>query len=138
MKRIKKVFVRVHIVLWILFSLLVALQLSQDNPYWPALTAAVILTSLCVFYSHFFLLTRYSGKRKKGAYLLRLTGIISTGPLLYMLLHPRRLDTWDLLSEYYFISMFSMVIPFVFLSWLARITENLVINTVKKEQLEKQ
>jgi sensor histidine kinase YesM len=138
MKRIKKVFVRIHIGLWILFSLLAVLQLSQGNPHWPELTVAVILTSLYVFYSHFFLLTRYPGKKKKGAYLLRLAGIVCTGPLIYILVHPRTLDTFDLLSEYYAVSLFSVVIPFLFLSWLARVTENLVINTVKKEQLEKQ
>ena len=138
MKRIKNVFVRIHIGLWILFSLLAILQLKQENPDWAALTAAVILTSLYVFYSHFALLTRYSGKRKKGAYFLRLAGIIISGPLIYLLLHPKKLDSLDLFSEYYFVSMFSLVIPFVILSWLARVTENLVINTVKKEQLEKQ
>src|SRR5687768_5684402 len=89
MKRIKKVFVRIHIGLWILFILLAILQLSQENRDWPALTTAVILTSLIVFYSHFALLTRYSGFRKKGAYFLRLAGIITTGPLIYLLFHPR-------------------------------------------------
>jgi len=138
MERIKKVFVLIHIGLWILFSLLAMLQLSQGNASWPRLTVAAVLTSLYVFYSHFALLTRYLGKRKKGAYLLRLTGILLTGPLLYVLIHPRKLDTYDLFSEYYFISLFTIVIPFLFLSWLARVTENLVINTVKKEQLEKQ
>ncbi|RYG53827.1 MAG: sensor histidine kinase [Chitinophagaceae bacterium] len=138
MKRIKRLFVLIHIGLWILFSLLAVLQLSQGNPHWPTLTVAVILTSLYVFYSHFALLTRYLGKRRKVAYFIRLTVILLTGPLLYMFVHPRKLDSFDLLSEYYFISLFSIVIPFIFLSWLARVTENLVINTVKKEQLEKQ
>src|SRR5215218_6270595 len=138
MKRIKKVFVMVHIVLWILFTLLVGLQLSQDNSYWLMLTVGVILTCFYVFYSHFFLLTRYSGKRKKGAYLLRLVGIIFTGSFPYLFLHYKKLDTWDLFLEYYSISLISIVIPFIFLSWLARVTENLVTNTVKKEQLEKQ
>ncbi|WP_299825687.1 histidine kinase [uncultured Pontibacter sp.] len=138
MDRIKKVFTLIHICLWILFSLLIALQLSQDTAYWFKLTAVVLLTSLYVFYSHFFLLTRYAGKRKKGAYLLRLTGILLSGPFIYWLLHYKKLDTLDLFSEYYFVSLFSIVLPFIFLSWLARVTENLVINTIKKEQLEKQ
>src|SRR5690349_22929420 len=34
--------------------------------------------------------------------------------------------------------MISIALPFIFLSWLARVTETLVINTIKKEQLEKQ
>ncbi|WP_299701223.1 histidine kinase [uncultured Pontibacter sp.] len=136
MHRIKKVFTLIHIGLWILFSLLIALQLSQDTVHWFKLTVAVVLTAMYVFYSHFFLLTRYLGKRKKGAYFLRLSGITLSGPILYMLLHYKRLDTFDLL--YYFVSLFSIIIPFIFLSWLARVTENLVLNTIKKEQLEKQ
>ena len=138
MKRIKRVFLWVHLVLWTLFGLLLALQLSQDTPSWLQLSVAVMLTTLYVFYSHFFLLVRYSGKRKKGAYYSRLAGIILSGPVLYLLLHYRKLDSFDLLQEYYLVSLFSIVLPFVFLSWLARVTENLVVNTVKKEQLEKQ
>lgn len=138
MNRIKKVFTLIHFILWILFSLLVALQLSQDVAYWFTLTVAVVLTTLYVFYSHFLLLTLYLGKSKKRDYFLRLAGIVLTAPVLYILLHPKRLDTFDLLLEYYPISLFSIVIPFIFLSWLARITENLVLNTIRKEQLEKQ
>lgn len=138
MKRMKRVFVVIHIVLWSLFGLLAALQLSQDTSHWVRLTVAVILTSLYVFYSHFFLLTSFAGKKAKGAYFLRLTGILLTGPLLYLLFHYRKMDTLDLFQEYYFVSLISLVIPFLFLSWLARVTENLFLNTVKKEQLEKQ
>lgn len=138
MNRIKKVFVRIHLVCWMLLSLLAALQLSEDTSYWLTLTVGFIGTALYVFYSHFMLLTRYLGKRKKGAYLLRLAGILLTGPFLYLFFHYRKLDTLDLFFEYYSISLISIVIPFIFLSWLARVTENLVINTVKKEQLEKQ
>jgi hypothetical protein len=138
MNRIKKVFLLIHIGCWVLLSLLAALQLSQETPYWRTLTFAFMSTVLYVFYSHFFLLTRYSGKKKKGAYFLRLAGIMLTGPFLYLFFHYRKLDTLDLFSEYYSISLVSIVIPFIFLSWLARVTENLVINTVKKEQLEKQ
>ncbi|MEJ8800716.1 sensor histidine kinase [Pontibacter sp. H249] len=138
MNRIKKVFTQIHIGLWILFSLLLALQLSQDTVQWPKLTLAVLLTALYVFYSHFILLTRYLDKRQKRAYFPRLVGVILTGPLLYMFLHYKRFNTLDLFAEYYTISLISIIIPFIFLSWLARITENLVFNTIKKEQLEKQ
>ena len=138
MERIKKIFTRVHIVLWILFSLLLALQLSQDSPHGIRLTVAVLLTCLYVFYSHFYLLTQYSDKKKKGDYYLKLAGIVLTGPIMYVLLHYKKLDTLDLFSEYYFVSLFSIILPFTFLSWLARITENLVLNTIRKEQLEKQ
>ncbi|MPR36960.1 sensor histidine kinase [Salmonirosea aquatica] len=138
MNRIKKVFTLLHIVLWILFSLVIALQHSQDTAHWFILTVDVLLTSLYVFYSHFYLLTRLSGKRKRGTYYLRLAAILWSGPLLYVLLHYKKLDTFDLFSEYYFISLISLVVPFIFLSWLAKVTENLVLNTIRKEQLEKQ
>lgn len=138
MNRIKKVFTLIHIGLWILFSLLVALQLSQDTPNWLTSTAGFILTCLYVFYSHFYLLTRYLGKRKKGAYLRRLAGIILSGPFLFMLFNYKKPDTWDPFLGYYMMALISIVPIFLFLSWLARITENLVLNTIKKEQLEKQ
>ncbi|MBB6610577.1 histidine kinase [Pontibacter sp. Tf4] len=138
MNRIKKVFTLIHIGLWTLLSLLLALQLSQDNPDWLVATAGVILTSLYVFYSHFWLLTRYLGKNQKGAYFLRLTGIILSGPFLYMLLNYREQDNRDPFLGYYPVALLSIVPIFLFLSWLARITENLVLNTIRKEQLEKQ
>ncbi len=138
MNRIKKVFLRIHIVLWLLLGLLVAFQLSEDSDHWPTLTVGFLLTCMYVFYSHFFLLTRYSGKKKKSGYWLRLIGIALTGPFPFLLFHYKKFDTWDLFIEYYSMTLVSMVFIFLFLGWLARVTENLVINTVKKEQLEKQ
>lgn len=138
MERIKKVFLLIHIFLWILFSMLMGLQLSQSNANWPTLTFGFILTCLYVFYCHFFLLTRYSGKKKKATYYLSLAAIILTGPFIYLLFHSRSPDSPNSFSEQYVIFLMSFVLPFIFLSWLARVTENLVINTFKKEQLEKQ
>jgi len=139
MNRIKRVFTLIHIILWVLFSGLVSLQLSTDgHPYWLTLTVAFILTCLYVFYSHFYLLIRYLGKKKKRDYFFRLALILLTGPVPLLLLYHKNLDTWDLLLERYRIHFFSTVPIFIFLSWLARITGNLVLNTIRKEQLEKQ
>ncbi|MCW3074555.1 MAG: histidine kinase [Flaviaesturariibacter sp.] len=138
MKRIKKIFVRIHLVLWILFSLLVILQLKDDNSNWQALTTGIILTCLYVFYSHFALLSRYSGKRADRAYFLGLALIISTAPFIYLFFHNRSPDGPNSFFQQYIIYLISIVLPFIFLSWLARVTETLVINTVKKEQLEKE
>jgi hypothetical protein len=137
MKRIKDIFVRIHIGLWILFSLLIALQLSQSDSNWPVLTGGLLLTCLYVFYSHFFLQTRYSGKKKKAIYYLILAAIILTGPFIYLLFYFRKPDSPNSYFDQYMIYMITIVLPFIFLSWLARVTENLVINTVKKEELEK-
>ncbi|TCJ12108.1 sensor histidine kinase [Flaviaesturariibacter flavus] len=138
MNRIKKAFRVVHIVLWTLFILMAALQLSQEGPYWPRLTTAVVLTCLYVFYTHFILLTRYPGKGKKRPYYSRLAAILLTAPLLYLVLHPRLPESAARFLDNYIVALLSIVLPFTFLGWLARFTENLFINTVKKEQLEKQ
>jgi hypothetical protein len=136
MSRIKKLFRFIHFTLWMLFSLLAAIQLSQSNSNWPALTFGFILTCLYVFYSHFALLNRYAGKKKKAIYYLSLAAILLTGPLLYFIFQNSRPHV-NSFSDQYIIYLLSFVLPFIFLSWLARVTENLVINTVKKEQLEK-
>ncbi len=139
MNRIKKLFTLIHVVLWILLCLLVAFQLRTDgNPNWVTSTAGFILTGLYVFYFHFFLLTRYSGKGKKGGYFLRLAGMMLTGPFLFLFFHYKTLDSRHSLFEYYVMALTSIVPIFTFLSWLARVTENLVLNTFRKEQLEKQ
>lgn len=138
MERIKNVFLVVHVVLWTLFALLLALQLSQDNSHWFRLTVGVWLSCFYVFYMHFFLLTRYSGKKKRGAYFMQLAIILLTGNFPYLLFHYKNLFTSGDFFEYYATSTLSFVVIFMFLSWLARVTENLVVNTVKKELLEKQ
>ncbi|WP_203235012.1 sensor histidine kinase [Mucilaginibacter terrigena] len=139
MNRIKKLFVLIHVVLWTIFSLLVVLQLRTDgNQHWLIATLGFILTGLYAFYSHFFLLTRYLGKNQPGAYFIRFTGIVLSGPVIFIIFQYIRQDTRDDLFESYLMSLISIVLIFVLLGWLARITENLVLNTIRKEQLEKQ
>jgi hypothetical protein len=139
MDRIKKVFVLVHIILWILLTLLVVVQLQAEGDIrWVTVTAGFIVTGLFIFYGHFILLTRYMGKKQKGAYLARLAGIILTAPALFLLFHLQKLHTRDLLFGYYGMALVLIVPIFLFLGWLARVTQNLVFNTIKKEQLEKQ
>jgi hypothetical protein len=139
MNRVKNIFLVVHIVLWTLFSLLVALQLGgEGDPQWLATTVRFILTCLYIFYTHFFLLTYYTGKPKKKAYLLRLGGILLTGPFLFSYLYYLKQNTWSLFFNNYMMVLMTIAPVFIFLSWLARVTENLVLNTIRKEQLEKQ
>ncbi|MBC3540292.1 sensor histidine kinase [Rufibacter sediminis] len=139
MQKVKKIFRQIHVIVWVLFTGLVSLQLyTDDHRHWVPFTVGFILTALHVFYSHFFLLTRYLGKNQKKAYFLRLTGIVLTGPIPFVFFHPKNTDTWDFFFGYYSITVFILVPIFLFLSWLARVTENLVLNTIKKEQLEKQ
>jgi hypothetical protein len=139
MNRIKRIFKLVHIILWTLLSLLVLLQFSTDgHVHWISQTVAFMLMCLYVFYSHFYLLTKYLGKNKRGAYFLRLGIIFATGSVPYSIFHFQNPNAWELFFESYSMNMITFVPIFLFLSWLARVTENLVINTIKKEQLEKQ
>jgi hypothetical protein len=138
MKRIKTIFLLVHIVLWILFGLLAALQLSQSSANWPVRTAGFIGMCLFAFYSHFALLTYFSGKKKSAPYYGSLLAIPLTAPFIYLFFYQRGPANPNSYWDQYVIYMVSFVIPFMLLGWLARVTENLVMNTVKKEQLEKQ
>ncbi|MGV3539988.1 MAG: sensor histidine kinase [Rufibacter sp.] len=139
MQKVKRIFRLIHVIVWVLFTSLVSLQLYTDAPsYWIPQTTGFILTALLVFYSHFVLLTKYLGKKQKRAYFLRLAAIAFVGPLPFVILHPNRPDGWNLILGYYPMVLFTIVPIFLFLSWLARVTENLVLNTIKKEQLEKQ
>ncbi|MBD2703394.1 histidine kinase [Spirosoma sp. BT702] len=134
MKRVKKIFWLTHLVVWVLFILLVGGQLGHDNDvYWLSTTAGFIATCQYVFYSHFFVLTWHTGKRKDKRYWLRLTTIVLTGPVPFLLFRHTPLDFGN-----YFMHLVSTVPIFLCLSWLARVTENLVLNTIRKEQLEKQ
>ncbi|RNI22670.1 sensor histidine kinase [Rufibacter latericius] len=139
MQRVKKIFRLVHLFVWLLFTSLVSLQLrTDDQSNWLPLTTGFILTCLYVFYSHFYLLTLYLGKNKKREYFSRLAIIVFTGPIPFVYFHPKKPDGWDPFLGYYTIAVLTMVPAFLFLSWLARVTENLVLNTIRKEQLEKQ
>ncbi|QHL87932.1 sensor histidine kinase [Nibribacter ruber] len=139
MQKVKRIFWLIHVIVWVLFTFLVSLQLyTDDHNYWVPFTIGFILTALLVFYTHFFLLTKYLGKNQKRAYFLRLAAIASIGPLPFLILHPKRPDSWNLILGYYPMVLLTLVPIFLFLSWLARVTENLVLNTIKKEQLEKQ
>ncbi len=137
MHRIKRVFRLVHIVLWTLLTLLTILQLSgESNRYWVSITLGFMLTNLYVFYGHFYLLTAYPGKKPKP-YFVKLGIIVLSGPLPFILFRYEIMSAMGFIS-FYAMVVFTMVPIFLLLGWLARVTENLVINTVKKEQLEKQ
>ncbi|WP_345227880.1 sensor histidine kinase [Hymenobacter koreensis] len=117
-----------------MFTLLAVLQLSNDNDaHWRGTTTGFIATCLYVFYTHFYLLTQHAGKRKGKDYRLQFAVIALTGPLPFVLFYHKTLDFGQ-----YSMHLVTTVPIFLFLSWLARVTENLVLNTIRKEQLEKQ
>ncbi|AYA37701.1 sensor histidine kinase [Hymenobacter oligotrophus] len=134
MERVKNIFWLIHLSVWVLFGLLVALQLGgEGSPGWGSTAAGFMATCLYIFYGHFALLTRTAGQKRNRDYWLCLAGIALTGPLPFLLLYPKAYDT-----GHYSMMLITAVPIFVFLAWLARVTENLVLNTIQKELLEKQ
>lgn len=139
MERIKKVFTWIHIILWTVFAMLVCLQLYTDrHPSGGILSIAFLATCLYAFYAHFYLLTLYLGKNKKGAYFLRFAFVFLTGSLPMTVLYYPNFSSWESLYENYMMHLITTVPMFLFLGWLARVTQNLVLYTIRKEQLEKQ
>ncbi|TGD80741.1 sensor histidine kinase [Hymenobacter wooponensis] len=134
MERVKKIFWLIHLIVWGLFTLLVGLQLNSDSDaYWRTTTVGFIATCLYVFYSHFYLLTRQAGQRKGRDYWFQLAAVVLTGPVPFVLFYQKSFDFGQ-----YSMHLITTVPIFLFLSWLARVTETLVLNTIRKEQLEKQ
>jgi len=136
MKRINSVFKAVHILPWTVYSGLVFWNIVIcGDTFIPNLYLAVFLLGLYVFYSHFFILTQYLNKRKYKDYFIRLVPILLTAPIPFFLFI-------NMDEDYYKREGPGMalggIIAFLVLSFLVRIAQNLIINTIKKVQLEKQ
>lgn len=136
MKRINRVFTAVHIFPWTVYAGAIFWDiLACGSPFMPNIYLGVLLLGLYVFYSHFFILTKYFNSRKYKAYFLRLAPILLTAPLPFLLFI-------DMADEYYQREAPSMalggIFAFTMLSFLVRLAQNLILNTIKKEQLEKQ
>jgi hypothetical protein len=136
MKRINRVFTVVHIFPWTVYAGAIFWDiLICGNSFRPNVYLGVLLLGLYVFYSHFFILTTYLNKRKYKDYFLRLIPILLTGPIPFLLFI-------NMAEEQYRREGPSMalaaMIAFLVVSFLVRIAQNLIINTIKKEQLQKQ
>src|ERR671912_2010148 len=86
MKRINRVFTVVHVFPWTVYAGVILWDiLACGNTFIPNIYIAVLLTGLYVFYSHFFILSKYLNKRKYKDYFLRLIPILLTAPIPFML-----------------------------------------------------
>lgn len=133
MDRIKKILTLIHIIPWIIALVnFVWETFIDDKPIRPK----AILIGLYVFYAHLYIFKKYLNKKEYKAYFWRLTGILLTGPfpfVLYLFFEKgKNLEWMDLRGSY------GVVLFFIIASSLVAIIQNLIINTVKKEQLEKQ
>ncbi len=137
MDRIKRILTLIHILFWTIALLLGTWDVLVEG---QSLRPKGYLVGFYVFYTHLFIFTKYLNKRKYKAYFLRLIGILLTAPfpfILFKFLVQDMIRTWMDFMSYYGDSI-SYVPAFVFVSVLVGVTQNLIFNTVKKEQLEKQ
>ncbi|HZY80750.1 MAG TPA: histidine kinase, partial [Cyclobacteriaceae bacterium] len=136
MKRINRVFTAVHVFPWTVYSGIVFWDILRcGSPFMPNIYLGVLLTGLYVFYAHFFILTKYLNERRYKDYFLRLVPILLTGPFPLMLLADMT-EYWHW-TEALGVGLGTMF-AFLVLSFLVRTAQNLIINTIKKEQLQKQ
>jgi LytS/YehU family sensor histidine kinase len=137
MNRIKKILALIPILFWIVALMIGAWDvIIEGQPLRPK----GYLVGLYVFFAHLFIFKKYLNKREYKAYFWYLVGILFTGPLPFMLFAffiQEKFNTWLGFLAYYG-DCVSIVLIFIFVSSLVGITQILIINTVKKEQLEKQ
>ena len=137
MNRIKKILALIHIIPWTTALVNFAWEvLLEDRPFRPQ----ALLIGLYVFYTHLFIFKKYLNKRKYKPYFFNLIAILLTGPLPFILFASfakEEIRTWMDLWVYYGDSI-PFVIGSIITSSIVAILQNLIINTLKKEQLEKQ
>lgn len=137
MNRIKRILALIHIIPWIIALVNFSWEVLVNNrPFTPQ----ALVIGLYVFYAHLFIFKKYLNKRKYKTYLLHLSGILLTGPLPFLIFafyFKEKIRTWmDFLV--YYVDSIPIVFSFIIVSSLVVILQNLIINTLKKEQLEKQ
>jgi len=115
-----------------------SLQLRHSYSNWPLMVIMLLLTCLYAFYGHFFLLSQKREKNRGAIHYLYLAAVVLSAPLIYLSVYKRPPGSPNSFSDQYFINLVTIVLPFLILGWLAWITQKLVMNTVRKEQLEKQ
>ncbi|MBC5991864.1 sensor histidine kinase [Pontibacter cellulosilyticus] len=137
MNRINKILALIHIIPWaVALVILFGCVLIEDEPFRPK----AYLIGLYVFYAHLFIFKKYLNKRKYKPYFLYLIGIFLTGSfpfLIFAYFIKQEIRVWVDLLVYYGDSI-PIVFTFIIFSSLVVILQNLIINTFKKEQLEKQ
>ena len=132
MNRIKKILALIHIIPWSLALVIFVWEVWIED---KSLRPKAILIGLYVFYGHLFIFKKYLNKRKYKTYFLYLVGILLTGTLphmLFLFLSQEKVTWLDFLGAQ------GVVLFFIIVSSIVGIIQNLILNTLKKEELEKQ
>jgi sensor histidine kinase YesM len=139
MERINRIFKRIHLIAWLIgFVFFCWVLYSEKDNHWFLTAAALIASSMLVFYGHFYILTRFFNRRQIAMYCSCLLLVLILGPLIFLWMDFSEIFDWRSFREQYFTTLISFVLPSLVLSGIARVTENGFLNAVRKESLEKQ
>ena len=139
MEKIKRVFLIIHIVTWVSLSILIYFLFWKENlTLFPNMAIGLLLSALIIFYAHLYFLKPLPTKKNYRYYTIGLGLIILIGPLPFLLFHHRQFRHVEEFFVYYGITAITIVPFFLLMSLITWWIENLLKNTVRKEQLEKQ
>ncbi|SFQ80863.1 sensor histidine kinase [Hymenobacter arizonensis] len=139
MNRIEKVFSPIHLVSWLVVLLLFSwIFQSEGHSKWPLLAGGLLLGSAGVFYSHYYLLSRFWSRRQFPFYLLGLVLLLLLGPFPFLTLEYGELAELSNFLDHYFTTLLSVVLFWVVISGFVRAIQNWFSNALRREQLEKQ
>ena len=136
MTRIKRIIALIHILPWTYAAIMFSWEyLIEQHPVRPR----SLLIGLYIFYAHLFIFQRYLDKKKYKQYFISLAAILATGQIPYLIFQWWRDELNDspllylLTSSYWADATF-----FLFNSIVIGVIGTLIVNTIKKGELEKQ
>jgi sensor histidine kinase YesM len=136
MTNIKKITALIHILPWTYAALMFSWDIFiEGHPVRPR----SLSIGLYIFYAHLFIFQRYLNKKKYKPYFLYLTAILLTGQIPYLFFHWLGTGTSGSSQLYLFTSSYwADATFFLFNSIIISVIYALILNTIKKEELQKQ
>lgn len=136
MTNIKKLATLIHILPWTYAALMFSWEFFvEGHPVRPK----SLSIGLYVFYAHLFIFQKYLNKKKYKPYFIYLSAILLTGQIPYLLFLWLRNGTTDSSVLYLFTSTYWQDATFfLFNSIIIAVIHTLILNTIKKEELQKQ
>ena len=136
MKNIKKLIALVHILPWTYAAIMFSWEyLIEEHPVRPR----SLLIGLYVFYAHLFIFQKYLDKKKYKPYFIYLSVILVTGHIPYLIFLWLQNGTTDPPLTYLLTTSYWADITFFLAnSIIVAFIGTLIVNTIKKGELEKQ
>lgn len=136
MTNIKKLVTLIHILPWTYAALMFSWDIFVEGH--PARPKSLAI-GLYVFYAHLFIFQKYLNKKKYKPYFIYLSAILITGQIPYLIFLLFQNGTAGSSAFYLFTTTYWQDATFfLFNSIIIGVIHTLVLNTIKKEELQKQ